>query len=264
MTGVRLEVNCHIITGASANTTNTTKCCNEVGLRVDQIVFGPFASALAVLSEEEREVGAVVLDIGGGTSDIAVFRDGALVHSAVLALGGGHITNDIAHGLRIPAHPAAEKLKIKFGSALVSEADPHEDVQLGDLGFSEERWVSRQILCEIIEQRCDEILRLIRAELEESGFLDVAQSGLVLTGGCAHLPQFDRLAEHVFGTHVRIGSPKGITGHSELVSDPAFACAVGLVINYYNEMKEGKQKPGRDFRFLLSWSKFKDWLKEFF
>ncbi|MCZ7587204.1 MAG: cell division protein FtsA [Deltaproteobacteria bacterium] len=263
MTGVRLEVNCHIITGSTTNIGSSVKCCNDVGVVVEKMVFSPLASALAVLSDEEREVGAVVLDIGGGTSDIAVFHEGALVHSAVLALGGGHITNDIAHGLRIPAHPSAESLKKKYGSALASEADPHEDIPLQDVGFREERWVSRQILCEIVEQRCDEILRLIRAELAESGYMDVAQSGLVITGGCALLPQFDRLAEQVFGAPVRIGTPRGIVGHNELVADPSFACAAGLTLFGARETRSGKRSSGGP-GLGKGWENFKSWIKDFF
>jgi len=264
MTGVRLEVNCHIVTAAASSISNTVKCANEVGLHVDEVVFGPFASALPVLTEQERDVGAVVVDIGGGTSDIAVFHEGAMVHSAVLALGGGHITNDIAHGLRVTAYPTAENLKVKYGSALAADIDPHEDIEIQEAGAREQRWIARQILCEIIEQRCDEILRLIRSELEDAGYLDVAQTGLVITGGCANLPGIERLAEHVFNTHARIGVPTGITGHVDLVGDPGFASAVGLAVYGKNNMKGQKRKPGSGVRIDKTFTKVKEWLKEFF
>jgi cell division protein FtsA len=263
MNGVRLEVHCHIITGAVASATNIIKCCNQVDLHVNDVVFEPYAGAMTVLSEAEREMGAVVVDIGAGTSDIAILREGSLVHSAVLALGGGHITNDIAHGLRVPAYPTAESLKIKHGAALAAEIDPDESVEIND-GGREPRWVARQILCEIIEQRCDEILRLIHAEIEASGYLDVSRAGLVLTGGCALLPGIDTLAERIFDTPARVGFPLGITGRTDMVRDPAFATAVGLLHYGREDASAPKNKPGKSSKVQSRWHKTKEWIKDFF
>ncbi|MCB9477274.1 MAG: cell division protein FtsA [Deltaproteobacteria bacterium] len=264
MSGVRLEVNCHIITGATTSAANIIKCCHQVGLHVDDVVFEPLASAYAILSEDERELGAAVIDIGGGTSDIAVFRDGALVHSAVLALGGGHITNDIAHGLRVPATPTAESLKKKFGCAMAADVNPDETVELGDSFGREPRWVARQILCEIIEQRADEILRLIHAELEDAGYLDVTGTGLVLTGGCALLPDIDRLAEKIFNAPVRVVLPQNLVGHIEQVDDPTFAAAVGLTLFGREDMRLNQARQGKTSGAQRVIEKMKTVIKDFF
>ncbi|MCL4235963.1 MAG: cell division protein FtsA [Deltaproteobacteria bacterium] len=263
MNGVRLEVNCHIITGAVASSSNVVKCCNQVDLHVDGMVFEPLAASLAVLSEAERDMGAVVIDIGGGTSDIAVYHEGCLVHSAVLALGGGHVTNDIAHGLRLPAYPTAENLKKKYGAATAADIDPDDTVEIND-GGRDPKWVARQVLCEIIEQRCDEILRLIHAELDAAGYLHVTRAGLVLTGGCALLGGIDRLAEQVFDTPARVGFPLGVTGRADLVRDPAFATAVGLVHFGRDELARGGGKPAKSSKIQNRWHRTKEWIKDFF
>ncbi|MBZ0274369.1 cell division protein FtsA [bacterium] len=264
MTGVRLEVKCHIVTGAQTNTASVVKCCNQVGATVNEIVFQPYASSLAVLSDSEREVGTVVFDIGGGTSGVAVFREGALIHSSVLALGGGNITNDIAHGLRVPAFPTAERLKVKFGHAKVAEVDPHEEVEIDESTTGARRVVSRQILCEIIEHRCDEILRLLHSELEEADLADAARTGLVITGGCANLPGLARLAGEIFETQVRVGAPANVTGHTEMLDDPRLAGAVGLAIYGREALLKGPGVTARPSGFRKSMVRARDWLKEFF
>ncbi len=261
MSGMRLEVNCHIITGASSSTDNIYKCCERVNLTVDGTIFDPLASALAVLTEEEMETGAVVLDIGGGTSDIAVYHDGAVIYSGVLPLGGRHITKDIAHGLSVPPAPVAENLKRKHGWCLSAEIDPVETVVIEEFS-GEQRHYSRQILCEIIEQRCDEILRLIHQELDAAGIYANQHPILVLTGGTALMPGLDRLAAHIFGTQVRIGLPRNVTGQENMVADPAFAGAVGLAMHGRLMLKKGESHAHRSGGAgRLIW-RVRDWFKD--
>lgn len=228
MHGVRLEAKVHIVTSAASSARNVIRCANHAGLEVDAIVLQQLASAEATLTQDEKDLGVCLVDIGGGTADIAIFSNGAIVHTSVLPLGGNHVTNDIALGMRTPQQEA-ERLKRQFGSALVAEIDPQDLVEVPSVGGRDPRPLSRQILCEIIEARVDEIFRLVKSEIRQTGYEELLASGVVLTGGTSMLSDIEEVAEDVLGLPIRCGAPSGVTGMSETVETPEFATGVGLV-----------------------------------
>ncbi|MBI4125120.1 MAG: cell division protein FtsA [Deltaproteobacteria bacterium] len=228
MSGVRLEAKVHIVTGAVTSAQNIIKCCNRGGLNVCDILLQQLASAESTLSQDERELGVAVVDTGGGTTDLAIFSRGALIHTAVLSLGGNHITNDVAVGLRTPAHEA-ERIKQKYGCALVSLVSKDETIEVPSVGGRNPRIVSRQILAEIIEPRLEEIFSLVRQEIVRAGCEDLVAAGVVLTGGTAILEGAPELAEQVFHLPVRRGFPQGVGGLVDVVKSPMYATGVGLV-----------------------------------
>ncbi len=229
MSGVRLEAKIHIVTAAVTSAQNIVKCANKAGLNVVDIVLEPLASAEAVLADDERELGVCLIDIGGGTTDIAVFADGAIKHTCVLGLGGYHVTNDIAVGLRTPFEEA-ERIKKRFGAASARLLGSDDVITVPSVGGRRPREVSRKILCEIIEPRIDEILTLSRQEIVKAGLEDKIPSGLVLTGGCAALAGIGDLAEEIFEAPVRIGQPWRVGGLQDVVRSPMYATGVGLVL----------------------------------
>ncbi len=229
MSGVRLEANVHIVTAAVTSAQNIVKCANKAGLNVVDIVLEPLASAEATLADDERELGVCLIDIGGGTTDIAVFADGSIVHTAVLGLGGYHISNDIAVGLRTPFEEA-ERIKKKFGVASARYLPSDGVISVPSVGGRRPREVSRKILCEIIEPRVDEILSLARQNLAKQGLEERTPSGVVLTGGCAALEGLGELAEEIFEAPVRLGTPSHVGGLKDVVRGPMFATGVGLVL----------------------------------
>lgn len=228
MSGVRLEAKVHIVTGAVTSAQNIVKCANKAGLNVAEICLEPIASAEAVLCQDEKELGVVLVDIGGGTSDIAIFKDGAIVHTGVLAIGGHHITNDIAVGLRTPQNEA-EKIKIQHGCALASLVKPEETIEVPGVGGRKARVVSRRLLAEIIEPRVEEMFSLIQREIAKSGYQDLLSAGVVITGGAALLEGMPELAEMIFEMPVKRGYPQNVGGLRDVVNSPKFATAVGLV-----------------------------------
>src|SRR5512143_591341 len=229
MTGIRLDARVHVVTDDVPATRNLVKCVEKAELSVDDIVLSPLASAEAVLTPEEREVGVVLLDFGGGTLDMAVFYDGALRHTFVLPLGGANITSDVAVGLRIPSADA-EALKIASGCAAIQKVRRDELVELPGVGGRQPRPIRRQYLSEIIEPRVEEIFTLLRKEILRSGFEEMMGAGVVLTGGGSLLDGLPELGERVFGLPVRRGLPIGVGGMTELVGVPSFATGVGLVL----------------------------------
>jgi len=229
MSGVRLEAKIHIVTAAVTSAQNIVKCANKAGLNVVDIVLEPLASAEAVLADDERDLGVCLIDIGGGTTDIAVFADGAIKHTCVLGLGGYHVTNDIAVGLRTP-FDEAERIKKRFGAASARLLGSDDVITVPSVGGRRPREVSRKILCEIIEPRIDEILTLSRQEIVKAGLEDKIPSGLVLTGGCAALSGIGDLAEEIFEAPVRIGQPWRVGGLQDVVRSPMYATGVGLVL----------------------------------
>jgi cell division protein FtsA len=229
MSGVRLEARVHVLTGSTAAVQNVVKCCNRAGLTASQVVLAPLASATAVLSDEERELGVALLDIGGGTSDLIVYHGGSVRHTAVLGLGGSQLTNDIAAGLRTPV-AEAEKLKQRFGSAIAASVNGDESLEVPSVGGREPRVLSRHILAEMIEPRVEEILTLVSRELSRAGVDGLLASGMVVTGGTASLDGIGRLAEKVFDVPVRIGAPARVGGLADLVSGPAYATGIGLLM----------------------------------
>ncbi|MGM0556249.1 MAG: cell division protein FtsA [Myxococcota bacterium] len=230
MTGVRLEANVHIVTASVTSAQNIVKCANACGLEVADIVLEQIASSEAVLSEDEKELGVAVVDIGGGTTDIAIYSQGSLVHTAVLSIGGNHLTNDIAVGLRTPM-AEAERIKQKYGCAMTDRVSPEETIEVPSVGGRPPRVLSRQILSEIIEPRVEEIFAYVGRELKNSGFEDLIASGVVITGGTTILEDMPELAEEVLALPVRRGNPKGVGGLVDVVRNPKFATGVGLVIN---------------------------------
>jgi cell division protein FtsA len=229
MSGVRLEAKIHIVTAAVTSAQNIVKCANKAGLNVMDIVLEPLASAEAALAEDERDLGVCLIDIGGGTTDIAVFADGSIKHTSVLGLGGYHITNDIAVGLRTPFEQA-ERIKKKFGMASARYLGSDDVISVPSVGGRRPRQVSRKILCEIIEPRVDEIVTLARQELVKAGLEDRIPSGVVLTGGCSALRGVAELAEEIFEAPVRPGLPGHIGGLQDVVRGPMYATGVGLAL----------------------------------
>ena len=228
MNGVRLEAKVHIVTGAVTSAQNLIKCANKAGLNVAEIILQPIASSEAVLEQDERELGVILVDIGGGTSDVAIFKDGAIVHTSVIALGGNHITNDIAVGLRTPQHEA-EKIKIKYGCAMAALVKPEETIEVPGVGGRKPRIVSKRLLAEIIEPRVEEIFSLIRTEATRSGYLDLLSAGVVVTGGASLLEGLPEVAEAVFEMPVKRGVPHGMGGLRDVVNSPKYATGVGLL-----------------------------------
>lgn len=229
MHGVRLEAKVHIVTAAATSARNIIKCANRTGLDVSSIVLQQLASAEAVLTEDEKDLGVCLVDIGGGTADIAIFSDGAIVHTSVLPLGGNHLTTDIALGIRTP-QDEAERIKQRYGCALVEQVESDEQIQVPSVGGREPRVLSRQILCEIIEARVEEIFQLVREEIRNTAYEDLLASGVVLTGGSARLTGICDVAEDVLGLPIRLGYPTGVGGLRDVVKSPAHATAVGLVL----------------------------------
>jgi len=229
MSGVRLEAKVHIVTGASTSIQNVVKSVNRVGLDVEELVLEQLASSEAVLSPDEKDLGVALLDIGGGTTDIAVFYEGSIKHTAVIPAGGNYLTSDIATGLRTPM-AEAEKLKIKYGCAYMPLIPKDELIEVPSVGGREAREVSRQILGRIIEPRMEEILNLAYKEIVRSGFEDILAAGIVLTGGTAITEGAIELAEQLFNMPVRRGSPSGMGGLTEVVNSPMYATGVGLLL----------------------------------
>ncbi len=228
MSGLRLEAKVHIVTGAVSSAQNIIKCANKAGLNVAEICLEPIASAEAVLSQDEKELGVLLVDIGGGTSDIAIFKDGAIVHTGVLAIGGNHITNDIAVGLRTPQNEA-EKIKIRHACAMSSMVKPDETIEVPGVGGRKPRVVSRRLLAEIVEPRVEEVFSLIQREVMKSGYQEVLSGGIVITGGATLLEGMPELAEFIFEMPVKRGLPQNIGGLRDVVNSPKFATAVGLL-----------------------------------
>ena len=263
MSGVRLEAKVHIITGAVTSAQNIIKSVNRVGLDVNDIVLEQLASSEAVLSSDEKELGVAIIDIGGGTTDIAVFYEGSIKHTAVLSLGGNYLTGDIAVGLRTPT-VEAEKIKINYGCAYTPLIPKDEIIEVPSVGGREPRKVSRQILGEIIEPRMEEILNLAHREIVKSGYDDLLAAGVVLTGGTAILEGITELAEQIFNMPVRRGYPIGIGGLTDIVNSPMYATGVGLIIygskDYYRNVF--KRSDGNIFNRVNR--RMKRWFTEFF
>jgi cell division protein FtsA len=229
MSGVRLEAKVHIVTGAVSAAQNIVKCVRRCGLEVDDIILEQLASSISVLTEDEKELGVCMVDIGGGTTDISVFTEGAIRHTAVIPIAGDQVTNDIAVALRTPT-ANAEEIKKKYGCALTQLAASEESIEVPSVGDRPPRKLARQTLAEVIEPRIEELYGLILAELRRSGFEDVIGSGIVLTGGSSKMEGMIDLAEEVFHMPVRLGIPQGVGGLSGVVHNPIYATGVGLVL----------------------------------
>lgn len=264
MSATRLEVNVHIVTGSVTSAQNIIKCCNQASLDVEDIVLEPLASSQAVLSPDEQEVGAVLVDIGGGTTDITIYSEGSIVHTAVLALGGDHLTRDIAIGLKTPL-AEAEEIKHKYGVALASMVTPDEMVQVPSMGGRKNRRIQKLVLAQIIEDRFREIFEFIAQEVEKSQYRNMVASGVVITGGTCIMTGADELAQEVLHLPVRVGYPEHIQGLQELVYSPKYATSVGLVRYGLNYDEGHVHFFGDDMNLYHKVSRrMKDWLHEFF
>src|SRR6187200_2296341 len=229
MTGARLEVNVHVVTGAASSTQNIVACVNRAGVQVVDTVIEQLAAAEAVLTPDEKELGVALVDIGGGTVDLAIYERGHLWHTAVVAVGGDHFTSDIAVGLRTPI-PDAEKVKRKSGCALTSMVDEDATIEVASVGGRKPRLMARRILSEILQPRAEEIFHLVWDEIRRAGYEKSLNSGIVLTGGGAILEGMPEIAEQIFDLPIRRGLPVGIGGLADHVSSPVFATPVGLVL----------------------------------
>jgi cell division protein FtsA len=266
MTGTRLEVNVHVITCASTSAQNTVTCVNRAGLEVQDTVLTQLAAAEACLTPDEKELGVAIVDIGGGTTDLAIFEKGALWHTAVLQVGGEHFTNDVAVALRTPVNEA-EKIKKKYGAALASMVPEEDSLEVPSVGGRKPRIMARQVLGDVLQARAEEICQLVLTEIRRTGFERSLNSGVVLTGGGSILEGMPEIAEQIFDMPVRRGAPSGIGGLVDVVASPVYATAVGLVLSgYRNRQGRGivSGRPVATGTFGKVTGRLMGWLSDFF
>ncbi|MDO3382809.1 cell division protein FtsA [Gilvimarinus algae] len=237
MSGVRLEAKVHLVTCAVNAAQNIEKCIRRCGLEVEDIILEQLASNYSVLTDDERELGVCIVDIGGGTTDIAIFTDGAIRHTGVIPIAGDQVTNDIAMALRTPTQNA-EEIKIKYACALAKLTGPDETIKVPSVGDRASRNLSRQALAEVVEPRYDELFTLVQAEIRRSGYEDMLPAGIVLTGGTAKMEGVVELAEEIFHMPVRLGAPQNISGLSDIVNNPIYSTGVGL-LQYALKQRQG-------------------------
>ena len=260
MSGVRLEAKVHLVTGAVSAAQNIVKCVRRCGLEVDDIILEQLASSQAVLTEDEKELGVCLVDIGGGTTDMAVFTEGAIRHTAVIPIAGDQVTNDIAVALRTPTQHA-EEIKIKYACALRQLANPDDTIEVPSVGDRPPRRLSRQTLAEVVEPRYEELLTLVQAELRRSGFEDLVAAGIVLTGGSAKMEGVIDLAEEVFHMPVRLGMPQGVTGLVDVVRNPIYATGVGLLLFGHQCRVNGGMEIRNQGGIDSIWRRMKSWFQ---
>ncbi|HEX5480824.1 MAG TPA: cell division protein FtsA [Dehalococcoidia bacterium] len=262
MYGTRLDVETHIITGVDSAIQNLTKCVENCGVQVDAMILEPLASAEAVLDTEEKEQGVVLADIGGGTTDIALFIEGSVMHTAVLPVGGNHVTRDIVVGLRAP-YQAAEDAKRRWGHAIPSMVEPREEITIEAFGSEGSKTELRRRLCEIIQARVEEILEMVTAEIKRAVHDEMVSAGIVLTGGGAKLPGIDVLAEQVTGWPARVGMPRHLQGLTDTLMDPAYSTSVGLLQWAVNEAEASAwhHAPGRSLDLNSVWRRLGNWAR---
>ncbi len=265
MTGVRLEARVHIVTGAISSGQNLVKCCNRAGLVVQDVLGGPLAAAEAVLTAEERELGVLLIDIGAGTTSLTVLQSDAIRHTAVLPVGGGHVTNDLAAALRTP-FGEAERLKQRCGSAVAQTAGVDASIEVPGLGGRAAQRLSPRAIATVIEPRAEEMLALVRSEIERAGCDGVLTAGVVLTGGGAVLGGMTALAERVFRTPVRLGVPLHLSGLVDAVASPMYATAVGLVLHGLKRYAQPGGRKGSTATGTIERARHRmvEWLREFF
>ncbi len=260
MSGVRLEARVHLVTGAVSAAQNIVKCVRRCGLEVDDIILEQLASSAAVLTDDEKELGVCLVDIGGGTTDIAVFVDGAIRHTAVIPIAGDQVTNDIAVALRTPTQYAND-LKIKYACALRQLASPDETIEVPSVGDREPRRLARQTLAEVVEPRYEELLSLVQAELRRSGFEEICAAGIVLTGGSSKMEGVIELAEEIFHMPVRLGVPQHVNGLVDVIRNPIHATGVGLLL-FGNKQRSGFASHELDENSGDSlWKRMKSWFQ---
>ncbi len=260
MSGVRLEAKVHMVTGAVSAAQNIIKCVRRCGLEVDDIILEQLASSYSALTEDEKELGICMVDIGGGTTDIAVFTEGAIRHTAVIPIAGDQVTNDIAVALRTPTQ-FAEEIKVKYACALTQMASADESIEVPSVGDRPPRRLARHTLAEVVEPRYEELLSLVQAELRRSGFEDLVAAGIVLTGGSSKIEGLVELAEEVFHMPVRLGVPQYVTGLVDVVRNPIFATGVGLLLFGHHNRDQRAMQDGLGKGLRGVWDRMKGWFQ---
>ena len=260
MSGVRLEAKVHLVTCAVNAAQNIEKCIRRCGLEVEDIILEQLASSYSVLTEDEKELGVCMVDIGGGTSDIAIFTEGSIRHTGVIPIAGDQVTNDIAMALRTPT-PHAEDIKIRYACALAKLTGADETIKVPSVGDREPRDLSRQALAEVVEPRYDELFTLVQAELRRSGFEDLIAAGIVLTGGTSKMEGVVELAEEIFHMPVRLGSPQGVSGLVDIVTNPIYATGVGLLQYGVKQQQEGRTNSYGKETQSSWWDKVKEYFQ---
>ncbi len=259
MSGVRLEVKVHIVTGAVSAAQNIIKCVRRCGLEVQDLILQPLASSLSVLTADEKELGVALIDIGGGTTDIAIFTGGAIRHTAVIPIAGDQITSDIAMALRTPV-PDAEEIKLRWGVAKEVLADPDEKIEITGIGDRPPRMLSRQALAAVIEPRVEELFTLAQRAIRESGFEEQISSGVVLTGGTSLLPGMNELAEDVFLKPARVGWPGYEGSLADMVRSPRYATVMGLLAEAHQQRLRGRRIANQSGSFAQTLRRMKEWI----
>ncbi|MGE5665012.1 MAG: cell division protein FtsA [Betaproteobacteria bacterium] len=259
MSGVRLEVRVHIVTGAVSAAQNIIKCVRRCGLEVQDLMLQPLASSLAVLTGDEKELGVALIDVGGGTTDVAIFTGGAIRHTVVLPVAGDQITSDIAMALRTPI-PDAEEIKLRWGVAKEVLADPEERIEIPGIGDRPPRLLSRQALASVVEPRVEEIFSMAQKAIRESGFEDSVASGVVLTGGTSLLPGMNELAEDVFLKPARVGWPAYEGALADVIRNPRYATVVGLLLEAHQQRVRGRRIAGQSGSFKQTFKRMKEWI----
>jgi len=260
MSGVRLESRVHLVTGAVSAAQNIVKCVRRCGLEVDDMILEQLASSQAVLTEDEKDLGVCLVDIGGGTTDIAVFTEGAIRHTAVIPIAGDQVTNDIAVALRTPTQ-YAEEIKIKYACALAQLAAAEETIEVPSVGDRPPRRLARQTLAEVVEPRYEELLSLVQAELRRSGFEDLIAAGMVLTGGSAKMEGLVELAEEIFHMPVRLGVPNTVTGLTDVARNSIYSTGVGLLLFGHRNAVERHPESRVDGSFRGMWERMRSWFQ---
>ena len=259
MSGIKLEVNVHIVTSATTSVQNLKTCIERAGIEIERIVLNQIAASSSTLTHDEMELGVGMIDMGGGTTEVAIFERGSLWYTSIIPIGGDNFTNDIAVGLRTPI-PEAERIKKKFGCVSSPPMDDEDTIEVPSVGRGKKpRILSRQLLADIIQPRAEEIFRLVDNDIKRMGYEKSLNSGIVITGGTALLEGLEEVAEEIFDLPVRRGDPSGIGGLAERVNTPDYAASVGLILFGYDQWKE--KILSKDRKRSL-WVKFKEWLKE--
>ena len=260
MSGVRLEAKVHMVTGAVSAAQNIIKCVRRCGLEVDDIILEQLASSYSVLTDDEKDLGVCMVDIGGGTTDIAVFTDGAIHHTAVIPIAGDQVTNDIAVALRTPTQHA-EDIKVQYACALTQLANAEESIEVPSVGDRPSRRLARQTLAEVVEPRYEELFTLVQAELRRSGFEDLIAAGIVLTGGSSKMEGAIDLAEEIFHMPVRVGLPQYVSGLSDVVKNPIYATGVGLLLFGRKHAQDSIPHYRMDSGMQGVWERMKSWFQ---
>ena len=260
MSGVRLEAKVHMVTGAVSAAQNIVKCVGRCGLEVDDLILEQLASSYSVLTEDEKDLGVCLVDIGGGTTDIAIFSGGAINHTAVIPIAGDQVTNDIAIALRTPTQ-RAEDIKVQYACALTQLANPEETIEVPGVGDRPARRLARQILAEVVEPRYEELFTLVESELRHSGYKDLIGAGIVLTGGSSKMEGVIELAEEIFHMPVRIGVPQFVSGLADIVKNPIYSTGVGLLLFGNRQLQDAFPGKHVNTGFHSAWDRMKSWFQ---